>query len=168
MLDEYGLTPRQRLFADEYIKSGNGLDAARKAGYKDPAASAGKITKAYRVQEYIAMRMSAAQAKRVADAEEVLLYLSRVMRGEERDAFGLDPSLQERTKAAQELLKRYAVADGRQQATLQRLDGLLLEFRASVQAETAPCPPDADKGHAGRAEEDVTPQGDRAEEDVTP
>ena len=39
----------------------------------------------------------------IAKTDEVLAYLTRVMRGEEKDAFGLDVSIADRTKAALEL-----------------------------------------------------------------
>lgn len=74
--------------------------------------------------------------KRIADADEVLQYLSDVMRGKVKDQFGLDASLQDRTKAAQELMKRYAVADMRQASTMARLDSLFVEFRAALDAPT--------------------------------
>ena len=76
--------------------------------------------------------MKPAEEKRIADLEEVLQYLSDVVRGKIKDQFGLDASLQDRTKAAQELMKRYAVADMRQQSTMQRLDSLFVEFRAAL------------------------------------
>ena len=41
----------------------------------------------------------------IASANEILIYLTRVMRGQEKDAFGLDASLEERTKAAERLMK---------------------------------------------------------------
>lgn len=81
--------------------------------------------------------MKPKEKRRIADADEVLDYLSGVMRGEIKDQFGLDASLQDRTKAAQELLKRYAVADQRQQSTLQRLDAILMTFNAALQEAPA-------------------------------
>lgn len=81
--------------------------------------------------------MAPTAEKRVADADEVLLFLSRTMRGEVKDQFGLDASLQDRIKAAQELMKRYAVADMRQQSTMARLDGIFLEFRAALESSPA-------------------------------
>lgn len=141
-LDEFGLTPRQRAFADYYIQSGNASDAARKAGYKAKNADViatqnlGKVA----IKQYIAMRMQPKADKRVADLDEVLAYLTGVVRGEIKDQFGLDASLQDRTKAAQELLKRYAVADMRQATTMQRLDSLFVEFRAAIAADPAPTP----------------------------
>lgn len=47
------------------------------------------------------------QSERIADAEEVLRYLTKVMRGEVKDQFDLDPTIQDRTKAAELLGKRY-------------------------------------------------------------
>jgi len=132
MLDEYGLSPKQRIWCDEYIRTGNGLEAARKAGYKQPKTSADNNREKRAVKAYIAARMQPANDRRTADADEVLAFLSATMRGEIKDQFGLDASLQDRIKAAQELMKRYAVADMRQQSTLQRLDQIFVEFRAAV------------------------------------
>lgn len=137
--DKYGLTPRQRAFADYYIETGNACEAARRAGYKDARTSGTKNTEVYAIKQYIADRMKPTEEKRIATAEEVLQYLTRVMLGEEKDQFGLDASLQDRTKAAQELLKRYAVADDRQRSTMARLDSMFAEFRLAV--STAPTAP---------------------------
>ena len=143
-LDEFGLTPRQRKFADYYIQCGNAAEAAEKAGYSKR--SAGQIGKQninkLPVKSYIADRMRPDAERRIADADEVLQYLSDVMRGAIKDQFGLDASLQDRTKAAQELMKRYAVADMRQASTMQRLDSLFVEFRAALASDaTAPTAP---------------------------
>lgn len=137
--DEYGLTPRQRAFADYYIETGNATESARRAGYSEKMAhSIGQEnTNKPAIKQYIAERMKPAEDKRIADADEVLQYLSDVMRGAVKDQFGLDASLQDRTKAAQELMKRYAVADMRQQSTMQRLDSLFVEFRAALSAAPA-------------------------------
>nr|DAJ68713.1 MAG TPA: Terminase small subunit [Caudoviricetes sp.] len=43
----------------------------------------------------------------IATADEVLEYLTKVMNGEEKDAFGLDVSVADRTKAAELLGKRH-------------------------------------------------------------
>lgn len=135
--DEFGLTHRQRLWADAYIETGNGLEADRRAGYKQRMSDQNIHVPA--VKAYIAQRMKPAEDKRIADADEVLQYLSDVMRGAIKDQFGLDASLQDRTKAAQELMKRYAVADMRQASTMQRLDSLFVEFRAALASDaTAP------------------------------
>jgi hypothetical protein len=51
------------------------------------------------------------------------------MRGEVKDAFGLDPGLSERLKAGDALMKRYAAGQERQQATMDKLDTLLAEMK---------------------------------------
>lgn len=137
-LDQYGLTPKQRAFCDYYIESGNATEAAKKAGYSEKTAHVlgGQTLKKVAVKQYIAQRMQPEQEKRIASADEVLQFLSDVMAGKVKDQFGLDASLQDRIKASQELMKRYAVADMRQQSTMQRLDSLFVEFRAAL--ATAP------------------------------
>ncbi len=84
------------------------------------------------VRAFIAARLDVQEAQAIADADEVLRFLSAVIRGEVKDQFGLDAALSDRLKAAQELLKRYAIADDRQRGTLGRLDELLRVFREAV------------------------------------
>ena len=132
MRDEYGLTHKQRLWADAYIETGNAREADRRAGYKHRMD--GQNGQIPTVKAYIEARMQPAAEARIASMDEVLQYLTRVMLGEEKDQFGLDASLQDRTKAAQELLKRYAVADDRQRGTMQRLDSIFAEFKVAVQS----------------------------------
>lgn len=105
------LTIKQKAFADYYLETGNATEAAVRAGYSKRTASTigNENLKKPAILAYIDSRMKAADSKRIADADEVLQYLSRVMRGEEKDQFGLDASLQDRTKAAELLGKRYRV-----------------------------------------------------------
>ncbi|WP_302773539.1 terminase small subunit [Clostridium paraputrificum] len=103
------LTPKQKAFADYYIELGNATEAAIRAGYnKKTARQIGSmnLTKVD-IKQYIEERLSKIEDARIAKGEEVLQYLTKVMRGEEKDQFGLDPSLQDRTKAAELLGKRY-------------------------------------------------------------
>ena len=131
-LDQYGLTPKQRKWADYYIECGNSTEAARKAGYTNPEQSGKDNTRKQPCKAYIAERMKPDEERRIASADEVLQFLTDVMQGKVKDQFGLDASLQDRLKAGQELMKRYAVADMRQQSTMQRLDSLFVEFRAAL------------------------------------
>lgn len=101
------LTPKQRAFADYYIETGNATEAARRAGYKKPNVQGSQNLEKLSVKQYIDERLSKIEDARIAKGEEVLEYLTKVMRGEEKDQFGLDASLQDRTKAAELLGKRY-------------------------------------------------------------
>ena len=103
------MSEKQKAFCDYYITTLNATEAARLAGYSEKTArSIGNenLTKPI-IKEYIEMRLADMDAARVANANEVMEYLTRVMRGEEKDQFGLDASLQDRTKAAELLGKRY-------------------------------------------------------------
>ena len=102
------LTPRQKAFADYYIECGNATEAARKAGYSEKYLNthASKMLRNATISAYIADRTRSTDEKRIATADEVMMFFTRVMNGEEKDAFGLDPSLQDRLNAAKELAKR--------------------------------------------------------------
>ena len=137
-LDEYGMTPRQKAYCDYYLECGNGIEAAKKAGYKNPKISSEQNRAKEACKRYIAERMKPTEEKRIASADEVLQFLTDVMQGRVKDQFGLDASLQDRIKAGQELMKRYAVADLRQQTTMARLDSLFVEFKAAIQEPAKP------------------------------
>lgn len=106
-MDNKKLTPKQRAFCDYYIETGNATEAARRAGYKKPNVQGSQNLEKLSIKLYIEERVKALDEKRIAKGEEVLQYLTKVMRGEEKDQFGLDASLQDRTKAAELLGKRY-------------------------------------------------------------
>ncbi|HAT4354529.1 TPA: terminase small subunit [Clostridium perfringens] len=106
-MDNKKLTPKQKAFADYYIELGNATEAARRAGYKKPNVQGSQNLEKLSIKSYIDERINALDETRIAKGEEVLEYLTKVMRGEEKDQFGLDASLQDRTKAAELLGKRY-------------------------------------------------------------
>lgn len=114
------LTPKQQRFADEYIKSGNAADAARKAGYsKRSARSVGQenLTKPD-IKQYIDEQMAEIASKRIMDATEAVELLTRIARGEEKETVisstpeGVyesqkEADLKTRISAVKEILKRY-------------------------------------------------------------
>ena len=82
------LTIKQQRFADEYIISGNATEAAIKAGYAERAAyqqGAENLRKPH-IKAYIAERLEAINSAKIASQEEVLQYLTSVMRGETQSA----------------------------------------------------------------------------------
>lgn len=100
------LTPKQKAFADEYLICGNATEAARKAGYKQPHVQGSQNLGKLSVSEYIEERQKQIEDSRIATIDEVMQYLTSVMRGEIKDQFELEAPIAERTKAAQEILKR--------------------------------------------------------------
>lgn len=106
------ISQAQKNFVDYFIESGNQTEAYKKAYPKckndnSAAASASKLLRHNKIKQYLDARMAAVDSDKIAAAEDVLEYLTRVMRGEEKDQFGLDASLSDRTKAAELLGKRY-------------------------------------------------------------
>lgn len=109
MADASTLTEKERIFADEYIKTTNATQSAIKAGYAENSASVtgSKMLRKPKVRQYIDAVMNERSKNTIATAAEVLEYLTKVMNGEEKDAFGLDASIADRTKAAELLGKRH-------------------------------------------------------------
>lgn len=103
------LTKKERIFADEYVKTTNGTQSAITAGYSEKTARSkgSQLLTKINVRQYIEAVMNERSKDTIATADEVLEYLTRVVRGEEKDAFGLDVSVADKTKAAELLGKRH-------------------------------------------------------------
>ena len=100
------LTQRQRRFADLYLELGNASEAAQQAGFKRSYAQGAKRQPA--VQEYMRQRLQEAQNKNIASADEVLAFLTDVMRGV-YDGEKPERNSSPRMKAAELLGKRLGV-----------------------------------------------------------
>ena len=81
------LTPKQKAFADYYIELGNATEAAQKAGYKGNNLNriASENLSKLDIKQYIEEKMEEISSNRIAKAEEVLQYLTRVIRDEETE-----------------------------------------------------------------------------------
>lgn len=119
------LTIKQKRFADEYIISGNAEEAAVIAGYSKKYArgNAYKLVAKSGIKSYIDKRLKELDDKQIAKQEEVLKYLTSVVRGESRSAVVVvegegdgvssarlidkPPDEKEKLKAAELLGKRY-------------------------------------------------------------
>ena len=113
------LTPKQKAFADYYIECGNATEAAKRAGYKDSSArqiGAENLSKPS-ISAYIAERQKQIEDSRIASAAEVQRFYSAVLRGEIKDQFGLEASLDTRMAAGRELMKRHERAEGQKTDT---------------------------------------------------
>ena len=111
------LTEKQRRFIDYYIETANATESARRAGYSEKTAKNIGAENLTKLNSYILVKMKEKESERIASQDEVLEYLTQVMRGEKKDAFGLDASLQDRTKCAELLGKRYKLFTDRQEIT---------------------------------------------------
>ena len=126
-----GLTLKQQKFCDEYIISGNVEQSAISAGYSRSYArgNSHKLLANVSIKAYIDERLSEIASKKIAQQEEVLQYLTAIMRGEhtEQTLRGMGEGMQtiddievsakDRIKAAELLGKRYGMWTDKQEVT---------------------------------------------------
>lgn len=141
------LTAKQRLFADEYIKSGNATQSAIKAGYSDKyvATNTDKLLKNTKLKAYISAKMAEIESHKIADAKEAMQAITSIARGETTETQAqLNPltgkweqievpaDLKTRLTAWREILKRYPLADELTKAQLRKAnaDARVAEARA--------------------------------------
>ena len=117
------MTARQRKFCDEYLISGNATDAAIKAGYSPKTAKSigQRLLTFVDLKQYIETELEKLHSAKIADAEEVMKYLTSVMRGQHTEQVlklvgdgiqtvtDIDVSAKERIKAAELIGKRYGM-----------------------------------------------------------
>lgn len=115
------MTAKQQRFCDEYLIDLNATQAAIRAGYSKKTArvvAAQNLSK-LNIQEYISERMAEKEASLIAEQDEVLRYLTAVLRGDEKDekmVFGKNgvetfkiKNQENQMKAAELLGKRYGL-----------------------------------------------------------
>jgi phage terminase small subunit len=124
------MNPRHRLFADYYIETGIASEAYRKAGYKGKGntaeAAAARLLSNVKVKALINARIAEKDSQRVAKQDEVLEFLTKVMRGEMTEEIALgqgrglfsfadkDLYVRDRVRAAELLGRRYSMWTERQ------------------------------------------------------
>jgi phage terminase small subunit len=120
---KYNLNPKQKKFADEYIITADAEASMIAAGYSPhyAAQNASKVLNSPKVRQYIKERMLKLDKPTIARQEEVLEYLTAVMRGNFKDETlrgvgqgeqvvdKLSVQSKERIRAAELLGKRYGM-----------------------------------------------------------
>ncbi|MNW47874.1 Terminase small subunit [compost metagenome] len=125
------LPEKQKRFADYFIETGNATQSYLKAGYKAKGKSAevnaSRLLSNAKVKEYIDSLILQKDSERIAKQDEVLEFLTDVMRGQVKEQFPLGMGMGEqslvkkeldgkdRIKAAELLGKRYAMWTDKQQ-----------------------------------------------------
>lgn len=117
------MNARQKKFCDEYLIDCNATQAAIRAGYSPKTAKQigqENLTKPD-LKSYIDKQLELLHNQRTADAQEVIEYLTAVMRGEHTEQTlqligdgvqtitDIDVSAKERLKAAELIGKRYGM-----------------------------------------------------------
>ncbi|KMY80814.1 terminase [Leuconostoc mesenteroides subsp. dextranicum] len=114
------LTPKQKKFADEYIKTGNATQSAIEAGYskKTAAVIATENLIKPNIKAYIEKCMAEIASNRVMSYTEAVELLTSIARGEEKETVVVstpigveevekEPDTKTRIIAVREILKRY-------------------------------------------------------------
>ncbi|MDY5164573.1 terminase small subunit [Leuconostoc falkenbergense] len=114
------LTPKQKRFADEYIKTGNATQSAIEAGYSKKYANtnAPKLLQNTTLKQYIEKCMAEIASNRVMSYTEAVELLTSIARGEEKETVVVEThvsvekvekeaDLKTRISALKEILKRY-------------------------------------------------------------
>jgi phage terminase small subunit len=121
------LTEKQKRFADYYIETGNASESAIRAGYSKGSAkeiASQNLTK-LNIKSYIEKNIESKDKKRIASQDEVLEYLTSVLRGEIIEECAVTENIgdfrseariiekqvapKDRNKAAELLAKRYGL-----------------------------------------------------------
>lgn len=117
------MNERQQRFCDEYLIDCNATQAAIRAGYSPKTAKSignENLTKPD-LKAYIDAKLEAMHNAKTADAQEVLEYLTSVMRGEHKEQVlkligdgvqtisDIDVGAKDRIKAAELIGKRYGM-----------------------------------------------------------
>ena len=104
------LNPKQILFCEEYIKTLNATKSYMEI-YKCTKQSAerqgSRLLKKVEIKKYIEERLQKVNKQKIADADEILEFLTSTLRGEIKDQLGFETSVKDRIKAGELLAKRY-------------------------------------------------------------
>lgn len=126
------MTNKQKRFCDEYLIDCNAAQAAIRAGYSEKTARTigQKLLTIIDVKAYIDEKLAQLSSIKIANAEEVMIYLTTVLRGESRATVIADekgkpkliekpPDEKERLKAAELLAKRYGILTEKLNVTIE-------------------------------------------------
>lgn len=105
---EYKLSLRERKFVAYYLETGDASEAVKKAKFNttSPAAYARRLLAKPKIQKEVEAQWQLFQNEQIASSQEILGFLTMVMRGQVKDQFNLEATLKDRIDATKELAKR--------------------------------------------------------------
>ena len=117
------MTSKQKRFADEYLIDCNATQAAIRAGYSEKTANeqGTRLLANVSIRAYIDAALEKMHNEKTADAQEVLEYLTSVMRGQHTEQIlqlcgdgyqkivNIEVAAKERLKAAELIGKRFGI-----------------------------------------------------------
>ena len=102
---------KEIMFCEEYIKTLNAtksyLKAYPNASYNTAKNNGCRLLAKDYILNYIEERLNNIKNNKIADADEILEFLTSTLRGEIKDQLGFETSVKDRIKAGELLAKRY-------------------------------------------------------------
>ena len=102
--DYESLTEKQKRFIDYYIETANATDSARKAGYSERTADRIGYENLRKIEFFIQNRLKEKETSRIAGQDEILEFLTKIVRGNKKEA-----EIKDQIKCAELLGKRYGI-----------------------------------------------------------
>lgn len=143
------MTAREAKFVSEYVKLGNGTQAAIRAGYSERCANrqAYKLLRRAEIRAAIDERLAQISTEQIAQTQEVMEYLTRVLRGEEKTVvvvasgkkIEIPAPIAERIKAAHLLLKIYGAYQREVNVQVSAADKFIAALEESYRIEETAC-----------------------------
>ena len=107
------LSDKDIIFCEEYIKTMNASKSYSlihpTCTYNTSRTEGAKLLAKPHIQAYLQERFSNIKNEKIADADEVLEFLTNTLRGEVKDQLGFETAVKDRIKAGELLGKRYSL-----------------------------------------------------------
>ena len=122
MAKEREINRKEIRFCEEYIKTLNATQSylsTYNCTYNTARTQSSRLLSKPYIKKYIEERLNKVEEKKIADANEILEFLTATLRGEVKDQLGFETSVKDRIKAGELLGKRYKLFEDKKEAEQQ-------------------------------------------------
>ena len=122
MAEEREINRKEIRFCEEYIKTLNATQSylsTYNCTYNTARTQSSRLLSKPYIKKYIEERLNKVEEKKIADANEILEFLTATLRGEVKDQLGFETSVKDRIKAGELLGKRYKLFEDKKEAEQQ-------------------------------------------------
>ena len=122
MAKEREINRKEIRFCEEYIKTLNATQSylsTYNCTYNTARTQSSRLLSKPYIKKYIEERLNKVEEKKIADANEILEFLTATLRGEVKDQLGCETSVKDRIKAGELLGKRYKLFEDKKEAEQQ-------------------------------------------------
>ena len=122
MAEEREISRKEIRFCEEYIKTLNATQSylsTYNCTYNTARTQSSRLLAKPYIKKYIEERLNKIEEKKIADANEILEFLTATLRGEVKDQLGFETSVKDRIKASELLGKRYKLFEDKKETEQQ-------------------------------------------------